>query len=53
VSKPERQIDFVFVRPALSDQSKPQRWKLIDTQVLDEPVASDHLPIVAVVELLP
>jgi endonuclease/exonuclease/phosphatase family metal-dependent hydrolase len=53
VSKPERQIDFVFVRPALSDQSQPQRWKLIDTQVLDEPVASDHLPIVAVVELLP
>jgi endonuclease/exonuclease/phosphatase family metal-dependent hydrolase len=53
VAKPERQIDFVLVRPPLSGQGQPQRWKLIDTQVLDEPVASDHLPIVAVVELLP
>ena len=60
VTKPQRQIDFICVRPFLvgqsppaDGQSPPQRWKLIDTRVLDEPVASDHLPIVAVVELLP
>jgi endonuclease/exonuclease/phosphatase family metal-dependent hydrolase len=46
VSKPERQIDFVFVRPAA-------RWNMIDTRVLDEPIASDHLPIVTIIELTP
>ncbi len=46
VGRPTRQIDFIFVRPA-------ERWKLVDFQVLDEHVASDHLPILATVELLP
>lgn len=46
VGKPSRQIDFVLYRPQ-------PRWKVIEVQVLDEPVASDHLPILAVLELLP
>lgn len=46
VVKPSRQIDFVLVRPRA-------RWKTIEVRVLDEPVASDHLPILAVLDLLP
>jgi endonuclease/exonuclease/phosphatase family metal-dependent hydrolase len=46
VEKPTRQIDFVLVRPA-------ERWKVIDVQVLEEKVASDHRPILATLELLP
>lgn len=36
--KPAMRIDYVFVRPA-------ERWRVIDVQVLDEPVASDHRPV--------
>jgi endonuclease/exonuclease/phosphatase family metal-dependent hydrolase len=46
VNQPARQIDYVMLRPA-------ERWKVIDVKVIDEPVASDHLPILATVELLP
>lgn len=46
VVKPTRQIDFVLFRPQA-------RWKTVEVQVLQEPVASDHLPILAVLELLP
>ena len=46
VDKPTRQIDYVLVHPAL-------RWKLIETNVLDELVASDHRPLLAVLELVP
>jgi endonuclease/exonuclease/phosphatase family metal-dependent hydrolase len=41
--KPARQIDYVLFRPA-------DRWKVIEVRVLDEPVASDHRPILAVLE---
>ena len=44
VENPTRQIDFIAVRPAES-------WTLIETKVLDEAVASDHRPILAVIEL--
>lgn len=44
VENPSRQIDFIAVRPAES-------WTLIETKVLDEAVASDHRPILAVIEL--
>jgi endonuclease/exonuclease/phosphatase family metal-dependent hydrolase len=44
--KPVRQIDFVLFRPA-------SRWKVIDSIVLDEAVASDHRPLLTVLELLP
>ena len=44
VREPARQIDYVLFRPA-------ERWKVIETKVLDEPVASDHRPLLAVLEL--
>ena len=44
VGNPERQIDFVLVRPAA-------RWKVVETAVLDEAAASDHRPLIAVLEL--
>ena len=44
--QPRRQIDYVLVRPA-------RRWRVLETRVLDEAVASDHRPLLAVLELLP
>lgn len=44
VREPGRQIDYVLFRPA-------ERWKVIETRVLDEPVASDHRPLLAILEL--
>ncbi len=44
--KPRRQIDYVLVRPA-------KRWKVTETRVIDEPIASDHRPLLATLELLP
>ena len=44
VEKPSRQIDFIFTRPA-------SRWKVLETRVLDEAIASDHRPIFSQVEL--
>ena len=46
VGKPARQIDYVLLRPA-------ERWRVIETKVLAEAVASDHRAILAVLELLP
>jgi len=43
--QPNRQIDYVLVRPA-------KRWKVVETRVLDEPVASDHRPLLVVLELV-
>jgi len=43
---PRRQIDFVLLHPA-------SRWRVVEVQVVDEPVASDHRPLVAVLELQP
>lgn len=40
-SKPSRWIDYVMVRPA-------DRWQVTEARVLDEPVASDHRPVLAV-----
>ncbi len=44
VGKPTRQIDFILVQPAA-------RWKVIETKVLKEAVASDHRAIFAILEL--
>jgi endonuclease/exonuclease/phosphatase family metal-dependent hydrolase len=41
---PRRQIDFILYRPE-------NRWHVVEVRVLDEPVASDHRPIFAVLEL--
>lgn len=44
VDRPSQQIDFVLMRPE-------QRWRVTETRVLDEPVASDHRPIFAELQL--
>lgn len=44
VSAPSRQIDYVLYRPA-------KLWQLKNARVIDEPVASDHLPLLAELEL--
>ena len=45
VSKPTRQIDYILVRPK-------KRWKVIESKVLDEELASDHRAIFSVIELI-
>ena len=35
--------DFIFFRPAA-------RWRVVDWQVIDAPIASDHRPVLAVLE---
>ncbi|MHC4377105.1 MAG: endonuclease/exonuclease/phosphatase family protein [Planctomycetota bacterium] len=42
---PTVQIDFVLVRPHAA-------WEVVDVEVLDEPVASDHYPIVLTARLV-
>jgi len=44
VDKPGQQIDYILLRPA-------EGWKVLETRVLPEAVASDHRGIMAVVEL--
>jgi endonuclease/exonuclease/phosphatase family metal-dependent hydrolase len=46
VEKPTRQIDFILFYPS-------DRWRVIETKVLDEAVASDHRPLLSVLELSP
>lgn len=43
---PFKQIDYILCRPL-------KRWKVLETKVLDEAVASDHRPILAVLQLNP
>ena len=40
-AKPDKQIDYVLFRPAAE-------WEVVETRVLDEPVASDHRGMMAV-----
>lgn len=40
VSKPTRKIDYIFLQ-------KDSPWNVESAAVLDEPIASDHLPLVA------
>lgn len=41
---PRREIDFILLRPG-------ERFAVIESRVIDEPVASDHRPVLLVVEL--
>lgn len=43
---PERRIDYVLYRPR-------HRWRVLESRVLDEAIASDHRPLLVVLELLP
>ncbi len=45
-SEPVRKIDYIMFAPA-------KLWKVIETRVIDERVASDHSPYFVVLELLP
>jgi len=40
---PIRQIDYILIRPK-------ERWRFVEVRVLEAPVASDHRPILAVLE---
>ncbi len=44
VAVPDRQIDFVFMAPK-------NAWQVMETRVLNESIASDHRPILAVLRL--
>jgi len=44
--KPAAQIDYVLCRPG-------KRFRVVEAKVIDETVASDHRPVLAVVELVP
>ena len=44
-SKPSRQIDYIFVQPK-------ERWKIIESQILDDDIASDHRAIFSIIELI-
>ena len=46
VANPRRQIDYILLRPAA-------RWRVTETKVIDDRVASDHRPIRATLELVP
>ena len=41
--KPSKWIDNVLMRPAA-------RWEVVEVRVLDEPIASDHRPLLAVLK---
>lgn len=43
VKEPTEQIDFILYRPATC-------WRVLETKVLEEPIASDHRPILAILE---
>jgi endonuclease/exonuclease/phosphatase family metal-dependent hydrolase len=44
--KPVKQIDYILCRPG-------KRFRVVESKVIAEAVASDHRPILAVVELVP
>ena len=46
VDNPNKQIDYVMPRPI-------KRWHIVNVEFIDEPIASDHLPILMTLELLP
>lgn len=43
VQQPTRQIDYILFRPA-------EHWKVVEAKVLKEAIASDHRPILTVLE---
>lgn len=45
-NQPVKKIDYVLYKPA-------KRWKVLETKVIDEKIASDHRPLLTILELLP
>jgi endonuclease/exonuclease/phosphatase family metal-dependent hydrolase len=46
-NEPRKRIDYILLRPPLGG------WRVVDTRVIPETVASDHSPVLAVVEWVP
>jgi endonuclease/exonuclease/phosphatase family metal-dependent hydrolase len=44
-TNPTKQIDYVLVKPT-------HAWRIVESRVPSEPVASDHLPVVTTLELI-
>ena len=44
--RPKRKIDYIMYRPR-------HLWRVLESRVIDEKIASDHCPLLAVLELLP
>jgi endonuclease/exonuclease/phosphatase family metal-dependent hydrolase len=44
--QPDRRIDYVLYRPA-------ERWTVVESRVIPEPVASDHCPVLTILEYAP
>lgn len=42
-TQPTHQIDYIFFRPAT-------QWRVVEAKVIDEPIASDHRPLLVVLE---
>jgi endonuclease/exonuclease/phosphatase family metal-dependent hydrolase len=42
-SEPNRKIDYIML-------AKGHSWRIVETEVIDEPVASDHRPVLTVLE---
>ncbi|MBN2593430.1 MAG: endonuclease/exonuclease/phosphatase family protein [Sedimentisphaerales bacterium] len=45
-TRPARKIDYIMYKPK-------DRWKVVEVRVIDEKIASDHCPVLAVLELMP
>lgn len=43
---PRSKIDYILFRPV-------NRWRVLETRVIDDQVASDHRPVLSILELLP
>ena len=43
---PSKKIDYILFKPAI-------RWRVLETRVINEKIASDHCPVLAILELLP
>ena len=41
--RPRSRIDYVLVRP-------PEHWRVVESRIIDETVASDHRPLLVVLE---
>lgn len=45
-TKPEQEIDFIFAAPT-------KAWSILQTRVIDEPLASDHRPVLSAMRYHP
>jgi endonuclease/exonuclease/phosphatase family metal-dependent hydrolase len=48
---PDREIDFMMWRPGTATEDPRRPFVLVEHRVIDEPLASDHRPILIVLEV--